>query len=160
MNCVGIPLTFLIKVRNASLRWTTYAESFANFTHGQMNTAIKTKRWKGLLASLILSGAGQFLSGARRRGIIWFVIAYTLPFLLLSLYSLPLMPAKAAIVLLGVSVITWLVMLYDSYRPIARLRWWGWLLLILFSLALSEVYSIQAELKASLKIRREKTYYF
>jgi len=106
-----------------------------------MNTAIKTKRWKGLLASLILSGAGQFLSGARRRGIIWFVIAYTLPFLLLSLYSLPLMPAKAAIVLLGVSVITWLVMLYDSYRPIARLRWWGWLLLILFSLALSEVYS-------------------
>ena len=49
--------------------------SLSKLRRGQLNTAIATKRWKSLLASLILSGAGQFLSDARRRGIIWFGIA-------------------------------------------------------------------------------------
>jgi hypothetical protein len=93
-----------------------------------MITATATKRWKGLLASLILSGAGQFLAGARRRGIIWFGIGCTLPLFLLGIYTSPLVPAKAAIPLLGVNMIVWLAMLYDSHRPIRRLRWWGWLL--------------------------------
>jgi signal peptidase I len=106
-----------------------------------MSTATATKRWKGLLASLILSGAGQFLAGARRRGIIWFGIVCALPLFLLGIYSLPLVPAKAAIPLLGVNIIVWLVMLYDSYRPIRRLRWWGWVILILLSLAVSNVCS-------------------
>lgn len=106
-----------------------------------MNTAIPTKRWKGLLASLILSGTGQFLPGARRRGIIWFGIACALPLFLLGIYTLPLVPAKAAIPLLDVNMILWLVMLYDSYRPIRRLRWWGWFILILLSFAVSEVCS-------------------
>jgi signal peptidase I len=123
------------------LSWTRDTEFFQSSLAARVNTAIKTKPWKGLLASLVLSGAGQFLSGARRRGLIWFLIACVLPFFLLSLYSSALVPAKAGISLLGVSMIAWLVMLYDAYRPITRLRWWGWLLLILFSFAFSELYS-------------------
>jgi signal peptidase I len=110
----------------------------------QMNTAAKTKRWKGLLASLILSGAGQFLSGARRRGIIWLVIICVEPCLLLSLYSSRLVPAKAGMGLLALSLIVWLAMLCDSYRPITPLRWRGWIVLIMLSLALSEVVSYLA----------------
>ena len=106
-----------------------------------MSTATATKRWKGLLASLILSGAGQFLFGARRRGIIWFGIGYALPLFLLGIYTSPLVPAKAAIPLLGVNMIVWVAMLYDSHRPIRRLRWWGWLILILLSFAVSDMYS-------------------
>ncbi len=48
-----------------------------------------------MLASLILSGAGQFLAGARRRGIIWFGIVCALPLFLLGIYTSPLVPAKA-----------------------------------------------------------------
>ena len=106
-----------------------------------MSTATATKRWKGLLASLILSGTGQFLSGARRRGMIWFGIACALPVFVLGVYALPFVPAKTAIPLLGVNIIVWLAMLCDSYRPIRRLRWWRWVILILFSFAVSDVYS-------------------
>ena len=76
---------------------------FSKFTNCQVNTAIKTKPWQGLLASLFLSGAGQFLSGAHRRGIAWFLIIGALPLFLLSFYNLPFVPAKAAISLLGVN---------------------------------------------------------
>ena len=106
-----------------------------------MKRATATRRWKGLLASLILSGTGQFLYGARRRGIIWFGIACALPLFLLGIYTLPFVPAKTAIPLLGVNIIVWLAMLCDSYRPIRQLRWWRWVILILFSFAVSDAYS-------------------
>jgi signal peptidase I len=106
-----------------------------------VNPATKSNGWKGLLASAILAGTGQFLSGARCRGVIWFVIIWVGPFLLLVLYNLPFVSAKAAMVLLGVGVIVWLAMLYDSYRPIRPLRWWGWILLVVLSLTLSQISS-------------------
>jgi signal peptidase I len=45
-----------------------------------------------------------------------------------------------AAVLLGVNIITWVTMLCDSYRPIARLHWWGWVFLILLSFEFSEIF--------------------
>ncbi|HYR22528.1 MAG TPA: signal peptidase I [Chthoniobacterales bacterium] len=61
---------------------------------------------------------------------------------LLTLFSLPFVPAKAEMVLLGIGVFALLFMLYDSYRPITALHWWGWSLLIIVSLTLSELSSI------------------
>jgi signal peptidase I len=111
-----------------------------------MQSAVKNKPWKGLLASFILSGAGQFLSGARRRSILWFAAICAFPLLLLSLYTLPFIPAEAGIVFLVLYVILWLVMLYDSYRPVAPLHWWGWVLLIFVAAALGELSSRFAHL--------------
>ena len=108
--------------------------------------AIKTQPWKGLLASLILTGAGQFLSGAPRRGILWVVAICTFPLLLLNLYALPFVPAKAGILFFILCLILWMAMLCDSYRPITRLRWWGWILLIFVALALGELSSRFAHL--------------
>src|SRR5262245_35810763 len=95
------------------------------------------KGWKGMVASLILWGAGQFFSGARWRGIGWCTVSYLGPLGILFLYSL--LPARSGIVLLALAVFVWAVMLYDSYRPIRLLHWWGWVLLIATSLMLSEV---------------------
>ena len=95
------------------------------------------KPWKGLLASLILWGTGQFFSGARRRGLIWFAIGCGGPPCLLLLYTLPFVPGKAGVLLLGIGLLVWLAMLYDSYRPIKLLHWWGWVVLVTVSLALS-----------------------
>ena len=108
----------------------------------QMTAPSTGTAWKGLLASFVLSGTGQFFSGARRRGLIWFAISYLGPICVFTFYGLPFVPGKAGLVLLGVGLAAWLIMLYDSYRPIPPLHWWGWSLLIIVSLALSELSSI------------------
>jgi len=108
----------------------------------QSNLPTFGRPWKGLVASLLLWGAGQFFAGARRRGLIWFAIGILGPLSLLTLFSLPFVPAKAEMVLLGIGVFALLFMLYDSYRPITALHWWGWSLLIIVSLTLSELSSI------------------
>ena len=95
------------------------------------------KPWKGLLASFIFPGAGPFFAGARQRGLIWFAIFLLGPFGLLIFYSLSFVPGKTGVFLLGVGFAVWIFMLYDSYRPIRPLRWWGWILLIVVSLAIS-----------------------
>jgi signal peptidase I len=56
-------------------------------------------------------------------------------------YSLPFVPGRAGVALLTVVVVVWLFMLYDSYRPISALHWWGWILLIIASLTLSALAS-------------------
>jgi signal peptidase I len=100
------------------------------------------KAWKGLVASFVLWGAGQFFSGHRRRGVIWLAIGCLGPLLLLLAYCLPFVPGKAGILLAVLALIAWLAMLCDSYRPIAPLHWWGWILLIACSLTLAELSSI------------------
>ena len=100
-----------------------------------------SKAWKGLLASIIIWGAGQFFSGARQRGLTWFAISYLGPTCVFLFYSLPFIPGKASLVLLGIGLLVWTYMLYDSYRPIRPLHWWGWISLIIISIALSELSS-------------------
>lgn len=72
---------------------------------------------------------------------IWFLISGGLPLFLLNFYNFAFVPAKMGVVLLCVNMIVWVTMLGDSYRPIARLHWWGWAFLILLSLGFSEVFS-------------------
>ena len=110
----------------------------------QTSSAPTGKAWKGLLASLILTGAGQFFSGARVRGIIWFVTIYAGYLSSLIVYNWSFIPAKSGLLLLCVWLLVWLGMLYDSYRPIRPLRWWTWIALVIASLLLSETPSLIA----------------
>jgi signal peptidase I len=97
------------------------------------------KPWKGLLASLIFSGAGQFFSGSRTRGIIWTLILVAGPLCSLLVCDLTFLPAQYVLLFFcGGWMIAWLLMLFDSYRPIATLRWWGWIVLVIASLGVSE----------------------
>jgi signal peptidase I len=100
------------------------------------------KAWKGFLASLVLWGAGQFFSGHRKRGMIWLAIGCLGPPFLLLVYCFPFVPGKAGMLLVAVTLIAWFAMLCDSYRPIAPLHWWGWILLIACSLMLAGLSSI------------------
>src|SRR5437868_3332746 len=110
---------------------------YADGTDLEKMNAATGRPWKGLLASFILLGAGQFFSGARTRGLIWFAVGCVgLPSLLL-VYTMPFVPGKAAVLLPGIGLLVWLAVLYDSYRPIRPLHWWGWITLIIVSLGLS-----------------------
>jgi signal peptidase I len=95
------------------------------------------KPWKGVVASLFISGAGQFLSGARLRGLIWFLLLDIGPIIFIAIYNLPFVPARLLFILLPAALILWLTMLYDSYRPIKPLKWWGWILLITISILIT-----------------------
>lgn len=100
------------------------------------------KPWRGVVASLIFDGAGQFFSGARRRGLVWCAILVVAPIVFLYLLNLPFTPAKAWPFFIGLWAIAWVAMLRDSRRSIIALHWWGWILLILASLALSEMFGV------------------
>ncbi len=100
-----------------------------------METIDKHSRWAGVVLSLFLPGAGQFLAGARRRGAIWFIVLLLLPGVALFLLAEPafstLAPAGAA---MAVFVVLWLWMLADACRPIPKLDTLNWVMLILCGL--------------------------
>ncbi len=98
-------------------------------------------RWRGLLASFFLSGAGLILAGKTRRGILWAAVFFLGPFLLVALYGQPLVPAQSGPILLGSWLVLWGIMLFDSFKPVRALRWWIWVGLIIAALFVSELTS-------------------
>jgi signal peptidase I len=84
--------------------------------------------WVGVLLSLFLSGASQFLAGKRLQGIAWFIV---LPLLISAggwCLASPLVSGDLlGFILLAASIVLWIVMLIKSYRPVPRLRWVGWI---------------------------------
>ena len=99
------------------------------------------KPWKGLLASLIFSGAGQFLSGKRRRGIVWAAVLFLGPCLFLVIYNQPLFPAKCWPIAASLFLTLWVIMLFDSYRSVQPVAWWLWIGLFIASLLIGEASS-------------------
>ena len=95
------------------------------------------KRWKGLLASLLFSGAGQYLAGRRLRGAVWAAAMFLAPTLFFVAYAQPFMPGRAGLYFFVLLLFTWLAMLRDSLRPVRRLRWWFAILLLVASLLIS-----------------------
>ena len=100
-----------------------------------MDTTDKHPRWAGVLLSLFLPGAGQFFAGAKRRGVIWGVVMFLLPgvvvYLLASPFFSSLAPALAG---MGLMTVLWLWMLADAARPMAKLDGLNWLVLMLCGL--------------------------
>ena len=86
------------------------------------------RKWVGILLSFFLAGSAQFLSGDRAKGLRWyftllagcllgefiFTVSGTMPYLLGLLISLA-------------CLILWFIMLKQSYRPVPRFGFIGWL---------------------------------
>jgi len=92
--------------------------------------------WKGLLASFLLPGAGQFFQGRLKFASSAFLVAYGSIPLFLLLLSVPLVPP---ILVLYFLPILWMVSLYlfvDSWRPTPQIGWKRWLMIIIISIAL------------------------
>lgn len=100
--------------------------------------------WVGVLLSLFLSGASQFLAGEKLNGIAWF-----LALLLLSVgfdwcLASPGVPGIfPALAICIISIVLWIVMLVKSYRPVPRLRWFDWICFILLFLSLSDPFVLE-----------------
>ena len=85
--------------------------------------------WLGVLASFMITGAGPFLAGKRRRGMMWFLSAPFASLLALYLLASPSIPGIIPGILFLV-VYTFGVWI-DGYRPLKRGQKLQWLIIIL-----------------------------
>jgi signal peptidase I len=94
------------------------------------------RRWVGVLLSLLISGAGIFLSGNRKAGLRWFLGLTLLSLVMMVIAPLPVIPGITAFLVLSAcmtALTLWMLVL--SYKPVSKLGIRGWLLfLILFGL--------------------------
>lgn len=94
--------------------------------------------WVGVVASILIAGAGQYLAGKKTRGLCWFALYLCLGFAHALVETVPTMFSSAlAWTEEGLYWAIGLFMLYDSYRPIPRMRVRGWVVLVLISIVLT-----------------------
>lgn len=107
-------------------------------TEQQQQPATHYRPWVGIVMSVLISGAAQFLAGKRARGLYWFVFLLCIGFAQELFESAPIIiPSALEWTLGGLSLALWLFMLYDSYRPTPRMRVGGWAVFVFIFLALS-----------------------
>lgn len=103
-----------------------------------MNDKRPYRKWVGVLLGASLSGSAHFLSGKRAAGIKWcfglFGCGLVATISLATPGTVPLIFGAA----FGLaSVILWLVMLKQSYRPVRRIGFFGWLAVIILGTVLN-----------------------
>jgi signal peptidase I len=81
-------------------------------------------RWRGVLFSFLVPGAGQFFAGRRVSGLAWHLalLALRVAALLLPGLFIPY-GLFASFGLLLLWFVLWIVMLVDSYRPVPEKHW-------------------------------------
>ena len=97
----------------------------------------KPARWKGLLASFFLAGAGQFLQG-RRFIAGFFLIAYLLTEpLALTLLAASFIPPWLPLLLGPLFCMGFIWMLWDAFRRTQKIGWKRWLVIVLIAVLLN-----------------------
>lgn len=110
--------------------------SFLTLAH-RMNDKAYPK-WVGVILAFLLHGSAHYLAGDRVTGLKWyFGIAFTAITGILILAIPGVAGFAAAIVTLLIALLLWLRMLTQSYRPVPRIRIWGWLAVIAINLVLN-----------------------
>jgi hypothetical protein len=96
-----------------------------------MSHEIVGVRWKGLLASFLLVGAGQFFQGRRVIAVSSFLLVYGGLLLTILLFLLPHVPPQWGFLSIGLCFVARLYNLFDAWRPTPRVGWRGWVLIII-----------------------------
>jgi signal peptidase I len=103
-----------------------------------MNETPPYRRWVGVLLGFLLQGSAHFLSGRRTAGLQWYLGLFVCGLVGLMLLATP----GTAPFVLGwafglATVVLWFVMLTQSYRPIRRIGFLGWLAVIVLGVVLN-----------------------
>jgi len=103
----------------------------------QVQRTTHHRPWVGLVLSVLISGAGQYLAGKKLRGLCWFAFFAFSTFIRILIESAPIVISPAfEWTTDGVWFVLWLLMLSDAYRPIPRLRARRWFIVALMTIAL------------------------
>src|SRR6056297_1912488 len=98
-------------------------------------------KWVGVVLGFLLTGSAHFLSGQRRAGVRWYfavLLAGTAGVLFLAVPGVLAYLISLALFLL--SLVLWLIMLKQSYRPVRRIRIWGWMAILVLGFILNSVW--------------------
>jgi len=98
--------------------------------------------------SLLLPGAGQFVSGQRLQGMAWFIGVLLLIFLFAWSLATRLLAGFLPLVLWFILVATWLAMLRNAYKAIPRLKAAHWILAVVAAVVMLCVVSMVARMIA------------
>jgi signal peptidase I len=91
----------------------------------------------GLGLSLLLPGAGLFVSGRRLQGIAWFIGVLFLTFLFTWSLATRLLPGLLPPVLAGfILIATWLAMLRNAYKAVPRLKTAHWIITVIVAVVM------------------------
>lgn len=100
-----------------------------------MSVKINNPCWKGLLASFILPGSGQFFQGRWKVAASAFLIAYSLLPILVLLLSVSLVPPILVLSLVPMGWLANFYLLADAWRPTPQIGWRRWVVIIVISIA-------------------------
>lgn len=104
-------------------------------TAGPINTYPK---WVGVVMGLFLCGSAHFLAGSRLRGILWWAgISLCNLLIIVAMLATNLGIIYIAAIMGGMTLILWLIMLGQSYRPVPRIGFIGWIALFLLAFTIS-----------------------
>jgi len=88
--------------------------------------------WVGVVLSLFISGAAQFLAGQRVVGLTWFLGIFLLQILGAFWLASQCLPGIVPGFVIGaVALVLWIIMLARSYRPVQRLSAKTWLVFMI-----------------------------
>jgi signal peptidase I len=94
-----------------------------------MQDRTKSKRWpkwRGVIASILVPGAGLYLAGKRREGMAWLAFCAVATPAVLAFAAVEKVPALLVIGALVGASLAQIAMLVRSYRPTRQLQWYGW----------------------------------
>ncbi len=108
-----------------------------------MNEKPPYRKWVGVLLGFLLTGSAHFLSGKRSAGLKWFFGLFVCGLVgVASLGSAGTVPYILGVALGFTSLALWSVMLKQSYRPVRRIGFLGWLAVIALTVVLSNAQTI------------------
>jgi signal peptidase I len=105
----------------------------------KMNYTNKTyPKFVGVILGFLLSGSAHFLSGKRAVGIWWYLTVSLTPVLSLFILAVPgIASFYISLFIFIIAVMLWLVMLKESFRPVRRIGFLGWIAVIILNFVLS-----------------------
>jgi signal peptidase I len=101
------------------------------------------RNWLGVVLGFLLHGSAHFLSGKRTAGLKWYFGLFACGVVAVALVATPgTIPFIVGVAFGLASVVLWLVMLKQSYRPVRRIGFLGWLAVIVLAVVLNNGLSL------------------
>jgi signal peptidase I len=108
-----------------------------------MNEKPPYRKWVGVVLGFLLHGSAHFLSGKRAAGLKWYFGLFACGVVAVALVATPgTVPFIVGVAFGLASVVLWLVMLKQSYRPVRRIGFFGWLAVIVLTVVLNNGLSL------------------
>lgn len=108
-----------------------------------MNEKPPYRKWVGVVMGFLLHGSAHFLSGRRTAGLKWYFGLFACGVAAVALVATPgTVPFIAGATFGLASVVLWMVMLKQSYRPVRRIGFLGWLAVIVLAVVLNNGLSL------------------